>query len=241
MAPPAGTLRVGRYFLVLLAIFVVLFAIVFWPGTDHAPKLGLDLRGGAQIVYKAQTTNGKAPTKDSMNEAKNIIDQRVNGLGVEQAQVVIQGSDEIVVTVPGKRADQIGDVGRTALLNFRPLVSGGYAAPAATTSPTATGSATGSASATPTATTSKPATASAAPASSSAAKATGSGVSGQNAAALPIAAATTPATSPAPTTPAATTPATATPAASAGARHRRLVPRRRPGRPSTRPRSATAR
>ncbi len=42
-----------------------------------------------------------------MNQAKSIIDQRVNGLGVEQAQVVIQGSDEIVVTVPGKRADEL--------------------------------------------------------------------------------------------------------------------------------------
>ena len=145
MAPPAGTLRVGRYFLVLLGLFVVLFTIVFWPGTDHAPKLGLDLRGGAQVVYKAQTTTGKSPSRDSMNQAKSIIDQRVNGLGVEQSTVVIQGNDEIVVTVPGKRADQLSDVGKTALLNFRPLISGGYAATSATASPTATASTSGSA------------------------------------------------------------------------------------------------
>ena len=130
MAPPAGTLRVGRYFLALAILFVVLFTIVFWPGTDHSPKLGLDLRGGAQVIYKAQTTTGKAPSSASMNQAKSIIDQRVNGLGVEQSQVVIQGSDEIVVTVPGKRADELADVGKTALLNFRPLIAGGFAATA---------------------------------------------------------------------------------------------------------------
>ena len=67
MAPPAGTLRVGRYFLALAILFIVLFTIVLWPGTDHAPKLGLDLRGGAQVIYKAQTTDRQ--------DAEQLVDE----------------------------------------------------------------------------------------------------------------------------------------------------------------------
>ena len=109
MAPPAGTLRVGRYFLALADLVRRALRDRVLARDRSRPKLGLDLRGGAQVIYKAQTTNGKAPSRDSMNQAKSIIDQRVNGLGVEQSQVVIQGSDEIVVTVPGKRADQLAE------------------------------------------------------------------------------------------------------------------------------------
>ena len=53
MAPSAGTLRVGRYFAVLLGLFVVLYGIVFWPHQPRTPKLGLDLQGGAQVILKA--------------------------------------------------------------------------------------------------------------------------------------------------------------------------------------------
>jgi preprotein translocase subunit SecD len=210
VAPPAGTLRVGRYFLALSLIFVLLYAIVFWPGTDHAPKLGLDLRGGAEVIYKAQTTNGKAPSSSSMQQAKSIINQRVNGLGVEQSQVVIQGSDEIVVTVPGKRADELANVGATALLNFRPLISGGFAATAATATPapTATGTATGTATPTSSGTTSKSPSATAAPASSSPA-------SGQNAGDRPLAAGSPLAAAAASVTPTPT--AAATPSATGSA------------------------
>ena len=122
MAPSAGTLRVGRYFAVLLGLFVVLYAIVAWPGQPKTPKLGLDLEGGAQVILKAQTANGQAPSKSSLDQAKQIIENRVNGLGVANAQVVTQGNDRIVVSVPGASGNDIKDVGSTALLQFRPLL-----------------------------------------------------------------------------------------------------------------------
>jgi preprotein translocase subunit SecD len=119
VAPSAGTLRVGRYFLALFALFVVLYAIVFWPNQPKTPKLGLDLEGGAQVVVQAQTDDGSKPTKQAMNQAKQIINNRVNGLGVANAEVVIQGSNQIVVSVPGRSKD-LSDVTRAALLQFRP-------------------------------------------------------------------------------------------------------------------------
>jgi preprotein translocase subunit SecD len=122
VAPTAGALRVGRYFAVLLGLFVVLFGIVFWPHQPKTPKLGLDLQGGAQVILKAQTLNGKAPSKSSLDQARQIITNRVNGLGVSSAEVVTQGNDRIVVSVPGASANDIRDVGGTALLQLRPLL-----------------------------------------------------------------------------------------------------------------------
>jgi len=122
VAPSAGALRVGRYFAVLLGLFVVLYGIVFWPHQPKTPKLGLDLQGGAQVILKAQTLNGKAPSKSSLDQARQIITNRVNGLGVSSAEVVTQGNDRIVVSVPGASANDIRDVGGTALLQLRPLL-----------------------------------------------------------------------------------------------------------------------
>jgi len=122
VAPSAGALRVGRYFATLLGLFVVLYGIVFWPHQPRTPKLGLDLQGGAQVILKAQTLDGKAPSKSSLDQARQIITNRVNGLGVSSAEVVTQGNDRIVVSVPGASANDIKDVGGTALLQFRPLL-----------------------------------------------------------------------------------------------------------------------
>ena len=202
MPPPAGTLRVGRYFLALVIIFAVLYGIVFWPGQRHSPKLGLDLQGGTQVVYQARTDNGKTPPKSSMQEARQILQQRVNAYGVAESTVVIQGNDQIVISIPGKSASDISNIGAAAKLNFRPVVMPAVTLPSAGTSGSPTASPSGAATTpAPTPTTSAPR------ASGSATK------SGQANAARPLAApSTTPTTSA--TTPAAQS-ATPTPSASA--------------------------
>ena len=120
MAPPAGTLRVGRYFLALLAIVAVLYAIVFWPGQRHTPKLGLDLVGGTQVIFTAKTPTGHSPSSSQMSQAKQIMENRVNGTGVTQSTVVVQGSNQIVVTIPGvTSADTVKQLGKAAVLSMR--------------------------------------------------------------------------------------------------------------------------
>jgi len=195
-------LRVGRYFLALVIILAVLYGIVFWPGQRHSPKLGLDLQGGTQVVYQARTDNGKTPPKSSMQEARQILQQRVNAYGVAESTVVIQGNDQIVISIPGKSASDISNIGAAAKLNFRPVVMPAVTLPSAGTSGSPTASPSGAATTpAPTPTTSAPR------ASGSATK------SGQANAARPLAApSTTPTTSA--TTPAAQS-ATPTPSASA--------------------------
>nr|MDQ6937370.1 protein translocase subunit SecD [Actinomycetota bacterium] len=142
MPPTAASLRVGRYFLSLFVIFAALYGLVFIPGRTHTPKLGLDLKGGAQVVFRAQVPGGGPPSQASMKVARQIMTDRVNGAGVSSAEVVQQGSDRIVVSVPGARADKLSGVGSAAALSFRPVVMpavGGAATGTATPAPTSGG------------------------------------------------------------------------------------------------------
>ncbi|GAB2615845.1 protein translocase subunit SecD [Paractinoplanes abujensis] len=119
----------GRQLAVLGGIFVVLYLLVFFTGgasgsfTDRLhPKLGLDLVGGTQATYIASVQGGQVPSKESMEQAREIIDQRVNALGVSEAEVVIQGDRNIVVSLAGKADDQLKDLSQAAQMRFRLLI-----------------------------------------------------------------------------------------------------------------------
>ncbi|WP_305786754.1 protein translocase subunit SecD [Symbioplanes lichenis] len=129
--PPQGQPHPGRQLAVLGLLFAILYALVFWgPGTKGMgyeerlhPKLGLDLIGGTQATYEASLlANGQVPNETSMEEARKIIDQRVNALGVAEAEVVVEGSRNIVVSVAGEANDQLKNVGQAAQMRFRKVV-----------------------------------------------------------------------------------------------------------------------
>ena len=111
----AKTRKPGR----TLAVFFLALAIAYGLvalGASWKPELGLDLQGGTRITLVAEGN----PTSDALDEARSIINQRVNGSGVTEADVTTQGSNLIVVEIPGKnRADLVKTVQRTALLRFR--------------------------------------------------------------------------------------------------------------------------
>ncbi|MBA3524080.1 MAG: protein translocase subunit SecD, partial [Geodermatophilaceae bacterium] len=141
MASPPGQLRVGRYLAALLAIIAALYALVFLTGDRATPQLGLDLVGGTTVTLQAQTADGQPPTADSLDQARQIIERRVNGLGVAESDVVTEGDSNIVISVPGSDGDQARQLGQTAQLRLRPLVSqatpGTLAPPAAVPTETA--------------------------------------------------------------------------------------------------------
>jgi preprotein translocase subunit SecD len=160
-------MRPSRYLMVLTALFVVLFGLVLFtgPGSFGAdrlkPNLGLDLVGGTSLTLIAKTETGQAPPPDSLETARNIIQSRVDGFGVAEAEVVIEGDRNIVINMPGQNSDTIRQVGKPAQLRFRKVlkttdavgVSGSSPSPSASASPGATGSAS------PPATTAPPTTA----------------------------------------------------------------------------------
>ncbi|MFF5294713.1 protein translocase subunit SecD [Paractinoplanes globisporus] len=119
----------GRQLGVLGLVFVVLYLLVFFAGgakggfTDRLhPKLGLDLVGGTQATYIASVQGGQVPSKESMEQAKSIIENRVNALGVSEAEVVIQGNRNIVVSLAGKADDQLKTLSQAAQMRFRLVI-----------------------------------------------------------------------------------------------------------------------
>jgi protein-export membrane protein SecD len=80
--------------------------------TDSDPvriRQGLDLQGGVQVLLQAVPVESEAESAEeadaqlaaSIETARNIIERRVNGLGVTEALVQTQGEDRIVVELPG--------------------------------------------------------------------------------------------------------------------------------------------
>ena len=168
-----------KYFAALLIIVAGLYALIFFTGTVRTPQLGLDLRGGTTVTLTARTPNGKPPAQADLELARQIIEQRVNGLGVANAQVVTEGSSNIVISVPGDNSNQARQLGATAQLRFRPVLAGPVAAAPAPASASASAKASGSAGASGSA----KATGSAASASATASAAPASGTASPSAAA----------------------------------------------------------
>ena len=109
------TARPGRTLAVFFLGLAIAFGLVALAG-DWKPELGLDLQGGTSIRL---TPKGN-PSAESLNEAAKIIDQRVNGSGVAEAEVTVQGNRFIVVEIPGQsRRDLVDTVKRQAQLRFR--------------------------------------------------------------------------------------------------------------------------
>jgi preprotein translocase subunit SecD len=173
VAAPSGQFKVSRYFLVLAVILIGLYTLVFLTGDKKPnPKLGLDLRGGTSMTLSAVTQAGaKPPSKDSLNLARQIIANRVDASGVSEAEVVIEGSSNLVVSVAtasegankATTEDKLRKLVQPAQLNFREVQSTATdhpvgPAPSASTSgsPAPSGSASASASPKPSATPSSP-------------------------------------------------------------------------------------
>jgi preprotein translocase subunit SecD len=144
------SLPAGRYFGAFLLIVAVLYGLIFFTGSTRTPQLGLDLRGGTTVTLTARTPDGQPPAQADLELARQIIEQRVNGLGVAEAKVVTEGNSNIVISVPGDNGDRARELGQTAQLRFRPVLQGPEpAAPATSGSATPTDGSTPSAGATP--------------------------------------------------------------------------------------------
>ncbi len=112
-------LLVPLVLMVLLAIVGLGTAVA----TDTDPTLGLDLQGGFSVVLQAKEVNGRLPSEESVEKAKDIIRERVDGLGVAEPDITRQGRT-VIVQLPGvknrEKAESV--VGCTARLEFRPVL-----------------------------------------------------------------------------------------------------------------------
>ncbi|MFJ4757531.1 protein translocase subunit SecD [Streptomyces sp. NPDC088763] len=138
----------GRSLALILIAIVALTGGMFASG-HTTPRLGIDLAGGTSITLRAEAEPGQesAINKTNMDTAVQIMERRVNGLGVSEAEVQTQGDKNIIVNIPkGTNSKQARDqVGTTAKLYFRPVLqreaSGGAAQPEPSASPSGSPSA----------------------------------------------------------------------------------------------------
>ncbi|TYQ31269.1 protein translocase subunit SecD [Pseudanabaena sp. UWO310] len=113
----------GKQSRLLAFVLAVLLGAVYLI-VNHPPKLGLDLRGGAQLTLQAKINPEQGIneiTPRIMETAKFVVEQRINGLGVSEATIVISGNNQLVVQLPGvndpAQAERV--IGTTAQLDFR--------------------------------------------------------------------------------------------------------------------------
>jgi preprotein translocase subunit SecD len=126
----------GQRYNVYLALIVVILAAVIWvdyPGNpgihvgsfnkDLSTKLGLDLRGGLRVLLEVDEPATVQVTAQQMNDAKQILTQRSNALGVAENTFSVSGSRRIIAEFPGltNTSDVISIMKETGLLTFVPL------------------------------------------------------------------------------------------------------------------------
>src|SRR5215469_15052142 len=146
--------------LAILAGIIVLLLVAVVAGNIASPGkwtkdfhilLGLDLTSGTQVALQAEAPHGKTPSPQNMNEAVQIMLNRVDAGGFTEASVVPQGTNIIDISVPGQKSQAVVKlVEQTAELLFRQVLLEAPNTATPTPSSTASGSPSPSASATPT-------------------------------------------------------------------------------------------
>ena len=135
--------RAVRTISILLLSVLALTGLSFVIGATSF-KLGLDLQGGTSVTLQPRIEDGQSGnvTAEAIDQAVEIIRQRVNSLGVAESEVSAQGTGinrQIVIQVPGETGRRIVDlVGQTAELRFRPVLAEGAANATSTSTDTAT-------------------------------------------------------------------------------------------------------
>ncbi len=113
-------------------------ALITWgtvtaqPGATFQPELALDLQGGTQLILTPSIADGQTASLEQLNQAVEIIRQRIDGSGVGEATVTVQGNENIVVSIPGTPdANTLQLIKASALLEFRPVLTVAQSTPLA--------------------------------------------------------------------------------------------------------------
>lgn len=117
----------------VVTLTVVILALIFLLGwgagrgsTEWTPRLALDLEGGTQMVLTPRLQGdqaGEEISQEQLDQAVEIIRQRVDGSGVSEAEVATQGGSNIVVSMPGAPDSETRELIQTsAQMTFRPVL-----------------------------------------------------------------------------------------------------------------------
>ena len=116
--------RRNVWLLIATTLLVVGSIFMFVPPQEKINQ-GLDIQGGLSVVLTAKGENGQAVSTEDMEKSRAIIESRVNALGASEAVVQVQGTDQILVQIPGltNTEDALDTIGKTGKLEFARLDS----------------------------------------------------------------------------------------------------------------------
>jgi preprotein translocase subunit SecD len=106
--------------LVVVLLGVAAYLIFIREDVTESTQLGLDLQGGVSAQLEGSQTGGGQVTREEMEQAADLIRQRIDRLGVAEPDVRVQEENQVVVQIPGvKNPDEVIDIiGDTAQLGF---------------------------------------------------------------------------------------------------------------------------
>ena len=108
--------------LILRLLFVMaIFIVSLYYSLVKPIKLGLDLKGGAYVVLEAVDDGKTEIDKDAMNRLIEVLNRRINGIGVAESVIQKAGDRRVIIELPGLQntEDAINLIGKTALMEFK--------------------------------------------------------------------------------------------------------------------------
>ena len=121
--------RGKRWLGLVLTVLLVAFCVEALIPPAERIRLGLDLRGGTSFLMKLTPQEGDSISGDLLDQAVEVIRKRVDTYGVSEPQITPQGTDRVLVQLPGLDADQIektrAELQRVAKLEFASVAPGG--------------------------------------------------------------------------------------------------------------------
>jgi SecD/SecF fusion protein len=126
--------RRNAFILLVVTLLIGLAAVTI---VVKKTRLGLDLKGGVELVYQGKPTAQSKVTTESLERAIDIMRKRVDQLGVAQPEIQRSGSDEIDVALPdvsnaSRAQDEVGKTAQLYFYDWEPNVIGPSGQPAPT-------------------------------------------------------------------------------------------------------------
>lgn len=130
MATPTPVRKARAALLGLLILLLGMGGLLAYGVADGraqwAPLLALDLEGGTQMVLAPQVEAGEQIDSEQLQQAVEIIRQRVDGSGVAEAEITTQGAENVVVSLPGVPDQRTRElIQASADMEFRPVLQTG--------------------------------------------------------------------------------------------------------------------
>ena len=106
----------------ILVLCVVLVSFCFIP-LFQSLKFGLDLQGGFEILYKAESIDGSKMTSEKLTATYKTLSKRIDSLGVSEPEIIVEGSNRIRVKLAGVKnpEEARSQLSTVATLSFRDI------------------------------------------------------------------------------------------------------------------------